>query len=363
MTDRFKQQLKDYAEGKLPAEEHAQVEQELAKLETYQKHLDEMLQEDSQSARQTAEHTMQLNPKQARRLMKRGKRKARYWSVGTVFGLLLLLSMLNSVFTSLFYQTGNPERQFAYSDVLRSAIAVTTPNIELSLSSSPANLLGMKFFGSTRKKIGSENVIVGTYSQTFRLNQMIGGSNFSYRETQNNLNLLFYLPGSSDSSLSSSEWNQLAKLPDGTVAEAYVSLDQIYKADEIAKLFTGKELDVVWHAVYIGQEELIDDVLGVTVPIGYPVYGLYHHKNGGLVSDGFTETLQLLIKYKSITRAVVPTSTIKQALHYVQENGETIYGVVVTGPAKELLKLRDTAFVKQIRVGEVRLWNWNGQQT
>ncbi|WP_268895059.1 anti sigma factor C-terminal domain-containing protein [Paenibacillus sp. USDA918EY] len=35
-----------------------------------------------------------------------------------------------------------------------------------------------------------------------------------------------------------------------------------------------------------------------------------------------------------------------------------MYGAVVTGPTKEILKLKEDPEVSAIRIGEVALWNW-----
>jgi hypothetical protein len=362
MKDHFKQQLQDYEDGKLSAEERAALEQEIAKLEAYQEYLDEALQDGSRQPRLEAEQKMQLNPKRVKQLMKKGKRRVGYWSVGTVFGLLLLLSMLNSVFTSLYYQTGEPMRHDIYSDVIRSAVAVTRPNIEVSLTSKPTNILGYKFYGDTHKQIGSQNEIVGTYSQTLRFNQRIGSVIDTYRVKQNQLNVFFYLPEAANTDVSSSEWSRLEKLPEGTVAEMYVSLDQYYKPDQIASLFNGIQMKLLWHAVDTGHREMGIDTPVVMEPIGYPESPLYHHENNQLTTDGIIDTFELLLKYKSITRSIVSTKKISEALAYVEEEGIRIYGVVITGPTKELLKLREAPFVKHIKLGEVRLWNWTEGQ-
>lgn len=390
MTERFKQQLKDYTAGKLSAEERAQVELEIAKLEVYQEHMDELLSDDSnQMEPPVQEQSIPFNPKRARKIMNQGKRRARYWSVGTVFGLLLLLSLVNSLVTALFYSTGEPMRQSIYGDVLESAIAVTKPNINVAFSSSPTGILAMKYYGNMTKVIGSEHVTVGRNTQTVRFNQMIGSTD-TYSQAQGSSNMMFYLPEATDKSMSKQEWARLEKLPEGTVVEAFISFDHYYTTDAALKLFENKEVNPVWLAVYKGESK--DDGVGMYVrrPLGFPSYPIWHHGDGetikygkkktGLFSsssssstsypgvetygdgklrnDNFIDTLKLINKYKSVARSVIYSSEIKDALTYVEANGVTIYGMVVTGPTKELLKLRETSFVQHIRIGEVRLWNW-----
>ena len=43
---------------------------------------------------------------------------------------------------------------------------------------------------------------------------------------------------------------------------------------------------------------------------------------------------------------------------YVKENGIEVYGVVVTGPTRELFKLSELETVHSPGIGDVELWNW-----
>lgn len=391
MTDKFKQQLKDLADGKLSALEQAEVEREMEKLELYQAYMDEMLEgseRESKAVNGESERSIELNPKQAKKLMQQGKRRARYWNVGTVFGLLLLLSIINSVIISLFYSIGDPSRTDIYRDVVRSAIQVTSPNVQVGLSSGPAGILGMKFSGPLTKKIGSEQETIGMYSQKFRLNQMLG----SGTDTHTASKMVFYAPHAS-SEMSAQEWKRLEKLPEGTVAEAFISLDQFYETDTALKLFQNKEMEPLWLAVYKGEfEGTENEKYEVAMePIGFPTTPMWHYGDGErtvqqekkpdssrfqkmtitrypivevygdgkLREDNFKETLRLLQKYKSVAHSIVSSATINQTLNYVETNGVRIYGVAVTGPVKEILKLREESFVNGIKLGEVRLWNWD----
>ena len=50
---------------------------------------------------------------------------------------------------------------------------------------------------------------------------------------------------------------------------------------------------------------------------------------------------------------------LEDRIAYMKENGVNMFGVVVTGPTKEILKLKDEQWVGGMKVGEVRLWNWH----
>ncbi|KFM99579.1 hypothetical protein DJ93_3588 [Bacillus clarus] len=43
---------------------------------------------------------------------------------------------------------------------------------------------------------------------------------------------------------------------------------------------------------------------------------------------------------------------------YVKENGVKVYGIVITGPPKELLKLQNSPHVRYATLGDIKLWNW-----
>ena len=68
--------------------------------------------------------------------------------------------------------------------------------------------------------------------------------------------------------------------------------------------------------------------------------------------------LRLLRQYELIANQVAPFIDVDASLAYVEQNGVRLYGAVITGPVKELLTLREVPWVHDLRVGEVRLWNW-----
>lgn len=49
---------------------------------------------------------------------------------------------------------------------------------------------------------------------------------------------------------------------------------------------------------------------------------------------------------------------LEQRYQYIKDNGIQVYGVVVTGPTKELLKLQNLGSVHSPALGDVGLWNW-----
>lgn len=65
-----------------------------------------------------------------------------------------------------------------------------------------------------------------------------------------------------------------------------------------------------------------------------------------------------LAKRVLLSRSLEENGTLEEIIDYVDEHGVKSYGVVVTGPTKELLKLKDNEYVLYATLGEVDLWNW-----
>lgn len=53
-----------------------------------------------------------------------------------------------------------------------------------------------------------------------------------------------------------------------------------------------------------------------------------------------------------------PELDLSNRIRYINQNGVTVYGSVVTGPSKEIEKFVKTKRIKTAKVSEVELWNW-----
>ncbi|MGN7117717.1 anti sigma factor C-terminal domain-containing protein [Lysinibacillus odysseyi] len=67
---------------------------------------------------------------------------------------------------------------------------------------------------------------------------------------------------------------------------------------------------------------------------------------------------ELLEKNKSYYEGLLGLGYLKEKQAYLKEKGFTVYGAVVTGPVKELLKLKDVPSIRDEQLGDVELWNW-----
>ncbi|WP_127593736.1 anti-sigma factor [Paenibacillus lautus] len=414
MSEEFKQRLKDYADGKLSDEEKIEIEREMEKLEEYQAYVNEMMDNEGSSDASpphAADDQAGLSPKKEKRIVRRGKWKARISNTLTVISAFLAITVISSIITALFYGVGDPSRNDKYRDAIASAISISHPNIEVPLNSQGKIFFMQEVYGDIDKKVGKERVTVGEYTVNFLFG--LPSVDVDWNSRSSSPSSVFYRPDSPSeassvdkeedpkeqskeqnavtSSAKSGDWSRLEKLPEGTVAEAYVSFNRFFTTDELLKQFENRNMEAVWFAVDTGPDERFgggDDV--ISNPVGFPSYPVWHHDDltitsykeekrgwfGKIVSSGghypsietygdgelrnehFIKSLRLLQEYDLIADRVAPFVDVDASLAYVEQNGVRLYGAVITGPVKELLTLREVSWVRDLRVGEVRLWNW-----
>ncbi|MEC0239258.1 anti sigma factor C-terminal domain-containing protein [Paenibacillus dokdonensis] len=391
MSDDFKRKLQDYRDGKLPDEEKLELEHELEKMEFYQSYLDEMLdsEEDKKNTGQgkLSAEERKMHKREAR-LLRKGKWKARFGTVLTLISLFIWFTFLSSIGTALFYSLGNPGFGNIDRHVIVAAIAVGYPNMNVQVSSDAGPYFNMKVKSPVTKRVGAQNMEIGNFSASFLFNWM-RLYDFSWSDSDAGRTPLFQYPGKEGFS-SDQEWKRLDKLPEGTVAEAFVSYNRLYTTDEILKQFKGKDMDPVWFAVDNGEGSGRRNNGVMTNPIGFPTTPVWFPEDGkvsksseqktGFLSltsismtsypavdtygsgdirnENFIKTLRMLVQHKLIAKRLIPFVDMKETLDYVEKNGVKIYGAVVTGPTKEILKLKDEPEVSGIQVGKVTLWNW-----
>lgn len=71
--------------------------------------------------------------------------------------------------------------------------------------------------------------------------------------------------------------------------------------------------------------------------------------------DMYKKNLQALVE---ANYQFLGFSYLQERYDYIQANGFKVYGAVITGPTKELLKLREEPGIYQVQLGDVELWNW-----
>jgi hypothetical protein len=369
LSDDFKEKLKAYAEGNLSEEDKLLMEKELEKLELYQEFLDEQIEKEPSKQPYTNDNLLKNQDK----IIRKSKWKARLQNACITLIIFSISIILLQTLTSKYYNFGNPSRLTLYRNAIKAAIQTTRPNADTTGSTLRRGTffsteIGIKYL----KKVGKDEVPGGYVTLRFNFSKPSIVSDES--PDSMNFNNFYFDPASNSENaytdIDPNMWNTLEKLPEGTVAEAYITFNKLYETEEVLNIFKNKDMDLLWLAVDTGTKG--NTVLGFPHSKDFPELRrnwfdpppkvVQHYTNAEFRNDYFIDTLKLLNEHKAIANAVDSIGSmqnLQEALNYVDKNGVKILGVTVTGPTKEILKLREDNLVRRIIVGETRLWNWD----
>ncbi|WP_453992983.1 anti-sigma factor [Bacillus nitroreducens] len=236
--------------------------------------------------------------------------------------------------------------------------------------------------------IGKEEQIVGEWNVTKRLLNSFSTKEITYFQKPDREKFQFSLPedprtgetlaGTNGSD--ESEWQKLEMVHEGTVANLAFSTNQFYKPEDLLTKLEEYDLDVDWMPLYAGELKEFDTGWSSASPGGYlsvDTIGLTRaiqmeadfrgSTEYMLNSQSIDETKRLMLenmKYlidnesKKYREFVLGLLNLEERYSYLKENGFVVYGAVVTGPVKELLKLKEEQGLRNIQVGEFEYWNW-----
>lgn len=317
----------------------------------------------------------------------KGKWKARMQTVLTILGFIIIFTIISMILTGVFYAWGNPGKGEEYRQMIDYTLTVTDPYGYLGgTSTNTKPYFGMEAARDLRKQVGNETFKIGELEVDFLFSLMalperteIGRSSQSGK--------VFIHPKVDEYTVS--DWNQLERLPEGTVVSAYVSFSELLETREVEAMFTDREMHLLWMAVDTGVE-VIRDLGWVSHPIGFPSSPIWHdddmilesrEESGsfwfGSVSESyssptyeegdqeilheqFMKTLVFLQEHESkANRLTFHSLDLEEQINYLENHGILHYGAVVTGPTKEILDLREEPFIESLLVDEVEFWNWD----
>ncbi|MGF9695960.1 anti sigma factor C-terminal domain-containing protein [Paenibacillus sp. MABNR03] len=193
----------------------------------------------------------------------------------------------------------------------------------------------------------------------------------------------FYLPyslvdGKSDynDSEENSSLKRLAEIDDGHVAEMSLSLKNLASPDQLMKLLSDYDVAVTAMPIYSGEFTQPDASYSRAGMYDYnvphlslkPLYEF--HENGARWFNYFipddagqmqeqVEAMLTELKWMINHLEYNEAAKDKQRLAYLEENGVQVYGVVVTGPVRELEKLTKLAEFHHFQLSRVEVWNWD----
>jgi hypothetical protein len=330
--------------------------------ELYQSLLNESMQDYNKSHK--------VPEKNQKRLIKAGRNRALKTNIMISLAVLLLIVPVLTLSSYLYYAIGGKANHLI--DIAAKTIYVTEPNMSLEEMELEEDIgfFTMNIYFDVFKRIGKEDYKAGEYSVRFALDQ----PNFPERDMKLERSLPFtggmeedmlYHPDGPYGKIVNSDWDILEHLPDGTVGEVYLSLNQVMKPKELEKQL-GNNVEVRWAAVDTGLEDKVLYEAGYSVaPIGYPLQvdtTTWSPFNGRGKSNEevFLDILKFLAKDEKTAEKIsrARSLALKERIPYIEKNGIQIYGAVITGPTPELRKLKDNDLIRIMKVGEVKLWNW-----
>jgi|GEM_PF-2097209 len=172
----------------------------------------------------------------------------------------------------------------------------------------------------------------------------------------------------------------LTKNGDNTVAKINLSLSKIINLKEIEKLLNDYDVKITWMAVECGEENFKPKNMSMgqnqyiqwgipgTLFIREPdMHSIELNKNNiKEYSEKVIEEMTWLSnnkKYVKNDTELMKDNSINNGVGskaaYVVKNGLKIYGLQLTGPTKELLKLQDSLDIRFENVTDIDFWFWN----
>ena len=297
-----------------------------------------------------------------------GKNMARRTNIMISLAVLLLVVPLMTLASYMYYATGDRANELI--DVAAKTIYVTEPNMgleELRLEHK-IGFFSMNINFDVFKRIGKEDYKVGSYDIDFLLDQPDFPKRnlildrpldeYPSKETEFMVHPKATLPFSAYTG-----WDMLKRIPDGSVAEIYVSLNQVMKPEELKESLP-KNMEIRWLAVDTGMDAAQVDQEGVPItPLGYPAQYDPTTWSPFKTDDNERAFLEILLQLKNNEAVATKVARAKSLslgsrLAYIKKHGINVYGAVITGPTEELRKLQDLQEIRAVKVGEVKLWNW-----
>ncbi|RDU37621.1 hypothetical protein DRW41_07200 [Neobacillus piezotolerans] len=238
------------------------------------------------------------------------------------------------------------------------------------------------------RTIGKKEVQIGSVDVTKRLIAPFSSKSIAYSETSAQSGFSFFLPEDPRTGkkltlkVDPAVWSTLEKVHEGTVADFAFSTDRYYKPEDLLTVLSNYDVDVLWMPLYAGEVKEIKDVsysvaggtyftvdgLGMTRARETDDYTSYREL--GLHPDGIKENEKIMLanmehllksENKTYLENVLGLRFLQERQDYLKKNGFRVYGAVVTGPVKELLKLRELKTIQSAEVGEFAYWNWTGE--
>lgn len=366
----FKKLWEKYENGTLTHDEQEQLESHIETCEECEAYLDELLVK-------TEPLKKKLPPKDMKIPFWRIKWKNRLQMFGFILSICIVIYVIGGILSAFYFQTNNDKRLEEIRSVPSLAIEATLPNSRVTGGGTSVEA----FFRTNShfnlvKTVGKKEISLGTLETSSFLSS-VNVLNKSWMNTFYQPKLFFVHPktepGDYLKESSKKVWDTLTKVHEGTVAEVAISFDKLYTLKELEPLlysvFGAQEMPPtpLWYALDTGQERINEEnfILSGSDFIGFPEHIRFlddETENQKTQEGKVIEMMRILSTHKKTVSkvAMLPENELNldKRYQYVKDNGVKVYGIVITGPSKELLKLQNSPHVRYATLGDIEMWNW-----
>lgn len=367
----FKKLWEKYENGTLTHDEQELLERHIETCEECEACLDELLLKNEPIKKR-------LPPQKLKVPFWKIKWKQRWQTVSFFLAVCIAIYFVGH-FSSAFYFY-NMKKLTEVDEIPALALEATIPN-----SRSAGGSTKVKPFFRTEtemnlfKTVGKKEFPIGTVATRSFLSS-VTVKNKSWENKPYSKKLSFVHPKiKEEASLKESSkkvWDTLGKIHEGTVAELAISFDKVYTLQEVESIlysaFEAQEMPPtpLWYALDTGQERIDEEdfilhggeVIGFPEHINLPENEAERPK---IKEDEVIEMMRILSEHKETVSKTTQTSekelNLDKRYEYIKENGVKVYGIVITGPSKELLKLQNSPHVRYATLGDIEVWNWFNQ--
>jgi hypothetical protein len=350
--DELKPLLQKYQNGTLSKEEEQKIEELLESFDVYNEFLHETLHDEGMKEADLA------------KMMKKAQQKFFFRNTLLVVSFILTIVPLLTMFTFVYYGWGREHnRGNEFIETIRTVREMTAPNVYVDYDTVDVEIKPFtmtvttdkyKLFGDERRYLGNDtyklflNDVFDKESNYRAIGYSIDhiGINFIHPKAK------YFLPD---------ERTKIESLPGDWPVEIYISLDRSYSLKEINEKFKG--YNMTWLALdTVVEEQMRNDLDFIRTPaIGFP-YKKVHVDS--VFNRSFTDYeevvkgLELLSKNEKWATQLTEYKDLKMAerLKWIKKHKELkIYGIAMTGTAKDVLSLEKMKEVNVIRLGQIHL--------
>ncbi|WP_456273051.1 anti sigma factor C-terminal domain-containing protein [Bacillus sp. AK031] len=237
------------------------------------------------------------------------------------------------------------------------------------------------------EEIGKEDFPIGTIHMEKGLLPDKGELTYQWDQEQQDRFFHFYLPGYPESGKKftpkpiESAWSTLEKVHEGTVAEMAFSITEFQEAKILQEKLEEYDLKVLWMPLYTGEFKDFEPGSYSSTGNNIILEGQFGISSGRVTGDDYAPASQMLLhtshmeelqnlmlesmerllkeEDESYYERFLGLDHLQERYDYLRTEGFPVYGAVVTGPVKELLKLKEIEGIHGAQVGRMEYWNWD----